>query len=231
MSFRVLPNRFPLRCRCKTLLSETGTIIKDDMTETTCPECGYRQKAKSFPHKCELCESTFKENEKPGLGRRLLNFSTAWISHITKGSPTCTQEEIDERYAICKVCDLFNGRMCTHKRCGCTVQEQKAFLNKIAWKDQTCPIQKWGVPLRKLVTITITTYKRPKCLERLLESIKQYYPTLPVEIVDTKGNLSWGRNELGRRVKTPYFLMLEDDFIITSDTSIEKLLQVLQYDS
>lgn len=76
------------------------------------------------------------------------------------------------------------------------------------------------------ITFIIHTYKRPGCVKRLLESIKQFYPKVPVLVYDDTDfdrGLSWGRNHLVSQVKTPYFLLLDDDFVFTEDTKIERL--------
>jgi len=85
----------------------------------------------------------------PPLVQRLKNFSVAAISHVTAGHPTCTQEQVDERYAICRECPLFinHGNMkgiCSHSSCGCNITNTLVFLNKLGWADQSCPIGKWG---------------------------------------------------------------------------------------
>ena len=81
----------------------------------------------------------------PTIVRRLSNFTVAAIGHYLKGSPTCSQEQIDERLAICKQCPLFNGKICTHEKCGCNVKDTRGYLNKLAWADQQCPLDppKW----------------------------------------------------------------------------------------
>jgi hypothetical protein len=80
----------------------------------------------------------------PGLGRRLFNFGKAAIAHAASGLPTCTQEQIDARLAICRACPLFDGSICRHADCGCRIGQQRKFLNKLAWADQSCPLGKWN---------------------------------------------------------------------------------------
>ncbi len=78
------------------------------------------------------------------------------------------------------------------------------------------------------ITFIIHTYKRPECLHRLKESIDKFYPNVPVLVYDdTKFDrgLSWGRNHLVSQVKTPFFLLLDDDFVFTEETKIEKLYE------
>jgi len=81
------------------------------------------------------------------------------------------------------------------------------------------------------ITFIIHTYKRPGCLKRLLDSIKEFYPDVPVLVYDDSEfdrGLSWGRNYLVSQVKTKYFLLLDDDFIFIKDTKIEKLVKKIQ---
>ena len=80
--------------------------------------------------------------ESPSLSRKFKNFTVGAIKHIAKGMPTCTQEEIDERLEICRGCKWFRGGSCL--KCGCACNNNKKFLNKLAWADQKCPIGKWG---------------------------------------------------------------------------------------
>lgn len=77
------------------------------------------------------------------------------------------------------------------------------------------------------ITFIIQTFLRPACLDKLLKSIEKYYPDVPVLIYDDSEydrGLSWGRNYLVSQVKTKYFLLLDDDFVFTSKTKIEKLV-------
>jgi hypothetical protein len=79
---------------------------------------------------------------------RVFNFTLAAISHLAQGCPTCTQEEIDARLVVCKKCELYKKinesvGYCTHKSCGCSITDIRGYVNKLAWKDQHCPILKW----------------------------------------------------------------------------------------
>jgi hypothetical protein len=84
------------------------------------------------------------------LLRQLKNFTVAAIGHTLNGAPTCTQEQIDARYAICRGCPLHRPDMqnpavgiCTHPECGCTVTREDRFLSKLGWADQDCPLDEW----------------------------------------------------------------------------------------
>jgi uncharacterized paraquat-inducible protein A len=74
---------------------------------------------------------------------KLLRFIKALYFHIGYGLPKCTQQQIDKRYAICIECDFFDKRYSQCLQCGCNLSNKKKFLNKLAWSDQHCPINKW----------------------------------------------------------------------------------------
>lgn len=85
---------------------------------------------------------------------RVKNFTKAAVAHFTAGSPTCTQEEIDARFEICKACPLFISKndgvgVCGHQNCGCNITNTITYLNKLGWADQKCPIDKWGTIEKK----------------------------------------------------------------------------------
>lgn len=89
----------------------------------------------------------------PPLTTRLANFTKAAISHAINGSPTCSQEQIDDRISICRTCPYFiknaenNGEtgICGHMGCGCNINTEVKYLNKLAWRDSDCPIGKWHI--------------------------------------------------------------------------------------
>ena len=101
--------------------------------------------------------------------------------------------------------------------------------------------------LQKEVSLLIKTHERPGSLDLLVNSIRQYYPTINVLIGDdskkptytTKQNnikyfpleydfgLSASRNYLVEQSTTPYVMSLDDDFVFTNATKIEKLYQFL----
>ncbi len=54
----------------------------------------------------------------------------------------CSQEQINNRLEICKKCSYYQNDICL--MCGCTVVRETNYRNKLAKKDQSCPINKWG---------------------------------------------------------------------------------------
>lgn len=54
----------------------------------------------------------------------------------------CSQEQIDDRLSICNKCEFYQNNTCL--QCGCALSRDRNFMNKLYWRDQSCPIGKWG---------------------------------------------------------------------------------------
>jgi len=101
------------------------------------------------------------------------------------------------------------------------------------------------------VTFLIKTFERPALLKSLVRGIRRYYPSAPVVIADDgspgsgndalaadplveyhglayDGGISSGRNFALARVRTRYFVLLDDDFEFTRKTDIPKLVELLE---
>lgn len=80
----------------------------------------------------------------PSLLQKAANFATSAAAHVAAGMPQCTQEQIDQRFSICRACELFDGKACT--KCGCPVVREKQFVSKLSWANESCPLTppKWG---------------------------------------------------------------------------------------
>lgn len=59
------------------------------------------------------------------------------------GFPKSSQKLIDSRYKICIACDSFDNKNSQCLICGCNINNKKMFMNKLAWLDQKCPLDKW----------------------------------------------------------------------------------------
>lgn len=105
------------------------------------------------------------------------------------------------------------------------------------------------------ITFGIKTFKRYDCLNTLLKSIQRFYPKAKIIITDDSDNfnknfytiwkrelnvkvvkmpfdsgLSAGRNKMVELCDTEYFLLLDDDFIFTEETNIEKFFNIIESD-
>lgn len=119
--------------------------LSDGVERCTC--CGLKLRSPKHPirHKCTVAAGEFFDDElrRVPFQRRLANFSKALAAHAAAGFPTVSQEVIDARLAVCRVCELFTGEVCAHADCGCNVNDMSKFLNKLSWADQACPLGKW----------------------------------------------------------------------------------------
>ena len=98
------------------------------------------------------------------------------------------------------------------------------------------------------VTLIIKAFERSYAVVKLYESIRKFYPDLKIIIVDDSKNamdasifdknveychtdfdigLSAGRNLAVSKVKTKYFVLLDDDFLFTKKTKLEKMYDAL----
>lgn len=82
------------------------------------------------------------ENLKKESVRRILQQQKDLISDKNKPENLCSQEQINSRLDICKQCPYYQNNTCL--MCGCTVVRDANYQNKLAKKDQDCPIGKWG---------------------------------------------------------------------------------------
>jgi len=95
------------------------------------------------------------------------------------------------------------------------------------------------------LTAIIKTFERPKTLKRLLVSLRRCYPDMHVIVADDShdpqrldgvetiilpydSGVSAGRQKALDAVKTPYVLLLDDDFIFYADTKLEESLQIME---
>lgn len=74
---------------------------------------------------------------------KLKTFLKSLIWHIRLGLPKSSQSIIDYRYSICLGCSSFDIVSSECLECGCNITRKKQFLNKLAWADQSCPLNKW----------------------------------------------------------------------------------------
>lgn len=76
--------------------------------------------------------------------RKIKTFLKSLLFHVWAGFPKCTQIQINNRFDICLTCDMYDTKNSQCLVCGCNLSRKKIFMNKLAWADQECPLQKWG---------------------------------------------------------------------------------------
>lgn len=97
----------------------------------------------------------------------------------------------------------------------------------------------------KHITAIIKTFERPHCCIKLIDSIREYYPDMHIVVADDSqmphiiddveycvlpfdSGLSYGRNFLVRKVKTKYLLLLDDDYVFSSQTDLSIPFNILE---
>jgi hypothetical protein len=114
----------------------------------------------------------------------------------------------------------------------CLVQDKPKTARQIIYGDnrQALPItlddlslcatcrQKRSFRWLDQIAIGITKYLRDEDLQRLLRSIDNYLPGIPVYVEDTGGNLSRARNRVAKQIAAdgfPYYFLMEEDVELT----------------
>ena len=98
------------------------------------------------------------------------------------------------------------------------------------------------------LTVAVTAFNRPACLERLVESIRRRYPAVPILVADNgwmpadlEGwsgvtdveverdcGLSAARNALVAACETEFMVLAEEDFVFTDATDLGGALSVIR---
>jgi hypothetical protein len=73
--------------------------------------------------------------------KKIFNFIKALCFHIGAGMPKASKKQILHRFDICIRCTSFHKNQCLE--CGCNINNKQIFMNKLAWADQKCPLDKW----------------------------------------------------------------------------------------
>ncbi|TWW56639.1 Beta-1,4 N-acetylgalactosaminyltransferase 1 [Takifugu flavidus] len=117
------------------------------------------------------------------------------------------------------------------------------------WLPAVKPSAPWGTEynISALVTIATKTFLRYEKLNDLINSIRKYYSTVTIVIADDNEHpkpvrgphiehyimpfgKGWfaGRNLAVSQVTTKYILWVDDDFIFTENTKLEKMVDILE---
>jgi glycosyltransferase involved in cell wall biosynthesis len=111
--------------------------------------------------------------------------------------------------------------------------------------DTLHPMSQSDPALLEELTLLIKTFQRPRVLRRLVGSIRRFYPTLRITVVDDSRNpspiagvqtitmpydsgVSAGRNEGLRHVTTRYVMVLDDDFVFYRHTNLGAALAIIE---
>lgn len=119
-------------------------FISEDNQNFICKKCGtqlYSETPQDLPP-IFICSYPLSEKTKEiGYAEKIKNFANALSDHIKGGMRLCTEDQIEQRFSICKTCEFYKDSTCT--QCGCPLIRNKKFISKLAWAEQECPVGKW----------------------------------------------------------------------------------------
>lgn len=124
------------------IVSQDGDSVVVDETHEAYPK---PRQALTLPKKKIVAADAVKNNAYPphvSLLTKAKNFAAATVNHVASGMHRCTDEQIEERFAICQGCEYYVDNACS--KCGCKIARDKAIISKLAWAEQSCPVGKWG---------------------------------------------------------------------------------------
>jgi len=104
------------------------------------------------------------------------------------------------------------------------------------------------------ISFCFSTIERPHCARRLIHSIRQHFPTAPIVVGDQSppdprqeefyreqavtalhlpydSGVCHARNQAVTQVRTPYFVLCDDDFIIDADANFDLAQKILAENS
>jgi hypothetical protein len=94
-----------------------------------------------------MCHSKITEYNPVEYGIRITNIDQNDEPKINPESQKiddlkkCSLQQIEDRFAVCNSCEFYKNNTC--EKCGCYLVRDQIYMNKLAWKDQSCPIGKW----------------------------------------------------------------------------------------
>lgn len=117
----------------------------------------------------------------PSLFQRAATFARAAYRHATNGFAKCDEQTIFRRLEVCQSCPAgkFNGTHCTE--CGCACNGDSAFMNKLAWMSESCPLGHWPEgTARKTprLTVGMACYRDFDGVYFTLRSLQLHHPEI-----------------------------------------------------
>jgi len=120
------------------------------MTVLKCPKCEKEYYNQNSPFYCHcgfyissqtisIPKNKINANEykSPSIVKKIQNFATSVVNHISNGMIKVSDPIKEERMAICRACPLFNSSNKTCNKCGCFLEV------KTSWASEKCPEGKW----------------------------------------------------------------------------------------
>ncbi|KAJ8344620.1 hypothetical protein SKAU_G00288130 [Synaphobranchus kaupii] len=128
-----------------------------------------------------------------------------------------------------------------------SLQSLNDLLGRVSYRSTVYSIKSGDLDVNSQVTVTTKTFLRYPEVNYLIKSIRKFYKDIKIIIADDSlepqkvngTNIEqyfmppaqgWfaGRNLAVSQVTTKYFLWVDDDFYFTSNTSIERFVEVME---
>lgn len=78
----------------------------------------------------------------PLIGNNIPNNIYSFASKaMDEKNNLCSLQVIEHRHTICSSCEYYKNNTC--EQCGCSIIRDRNYLNKIAIKNEKCPIGLW----------------------------------------------------------------------------------------
>ena len=124
-------------CECINILFLNGMIERYDKGDHTLVI------DRTGPRPIVYREYKKRPAKKPGMVRKVRNFTRAAVNHARAGRPKATAEQVAERFAICEQCEYLNREKMQCGKCGCGVKKIVGRFSKLSWADSKCPDGRW----------------------------------------------------------------------------------------
>ncbi len=119
-----------------TVETSDGKKISETIHDTSIVEKSKILSDWWFYNPSQIYQTSFEEQMRLAPSQSLDDFKN------NNSENQCSQEQIDARLEICKTCEFYQNNSCL--KCGCSLSRDRNFMNKLYWKNKSCPIGKWG---------------------------------------------------------------------------------------
>lgn len=88
-----------------------------------------------------MCSGEVLSSSNPNLIQQVKNFAYSLANHANNNFKLAEDSEIERRFKICNSCEFFKNNSCS--QCGCPINRHKAYISKLSWDSEKCPVNKW----------------------------------------------------------------------------------------
>lgn len=104
-----------------------------------CSRCGVVVETEDFMTPTLPCSYLDINSKDKNLADKIKDMNN--LLNTSKDLEMGSNEEIVKRFKICELCEYFQNNSCI--KCGCSINRTRNHMNKLTWKNEKCPIDKW----------------------------------------------------------------------------------------